>query len=63
MRTTLNLNDQKIAEAMKATGIHEKTSLIHHALDLVLQEQARQNLIKMHGIYKHASAPRRRRFS
>ena len=42
MRTTLNLNNALLDEARRLTGIHEKTALVHHALEeLVARESAR----------------------
>jgi hypothetical protein len=36
MRTTLNLDDEKIARARDLTGLTEKTALIHAGLDALI---------------------------
>jgi hypothetical protein len=61
MRTTLNLNEDLVREAMKVTGIQEKTKLLHHGLELIIQAEAAERLIRMGGSQKNAKAGRRRR--
>ena len=40
MRTTLNLDDDKIARARELTGVEEKTALIHAGLDALIARAA-----------------------
>ena len=61
MRTTLNLDDELIAEASRLTGIDEKTALIHHSLKQVIAREAARRLAALGGTEKHLRPiPRRR---
>ncbi|HKW98673.1 MAG TPA: type II toxin-antitoxin system VapB family antitoxin [Bryobacteraceae bacterium] len=43
MRTTLDIDEERIRRAQELTGIREKTSLVHAGLDaLVVREAARR---------------------
>lgn len=61
MRTTLNLKDDLYRQASELTGIREKTKLIHVALENLLQKEAALRLARMHGTFKGAMAPPRRK--
>ena len=61
MRTTLNLDDELIAEAAKLTGIGDKTELIHEALRALLAREAGRRLIALGGTMPEAWTPNRRR--
>ena len=61
MRTTLNLDDELIAEAAKLTGIGDKTELIHEALRALLAREAGRRLIALGGTMPEAWTPKRRR--
>ncbi|OGQ04457.1 MAG: antitoxin [Deltaproteobacteria bacterium RIFCSPLOWO2_01_44_7] len=61
MRTTLNMDDKLYEEAAKATGVTEKTQLIHMGLKALIQDAAYKRLAKLHGAIPQAKAPRRRR--
>jgi Arc/MetJ family transcription regulator len=52
MRTTLDLNETLLAEAMKWTGETTKTATINEALKQVIQHRKRMNLIGMAGKIK-----------
>jgi Arc/MetJ family transcription regulator len=61
MKTTINLSDELIEQASKYTGIQEKTKLIHLALETLIQEASRKQLVRLFGSDKKASiAPRKR---
>lgn len=61
MRTTINLDDELVAEAAHLTGITEKTALVHAGLrSLVAVENARR-LARLGGSDPDASAPTRKR--
>lgn len=61
MKTTLNLPDDLVAQAMKDTGINEKTKLIQYALKEVVSTAARKRLAAMYGTGKGSTlAPRKR---
>jgi Arc/MetJ family transcription regulator len=61
MRTTLNLDDALIEEAMRLTGIEERTALLHAGLrELIARESARR-LAKLGGSQPNLKdIPRRR---
>jgi Arc/MetJ family transcription regulator len=61
MRTTLNLKEDLYKEAAKATGIQEKTKLIHLGLQALIRETAAKRLSRLFGTVKTAKAPPRRR--
>lgn len=61
MRTTLNLNDDLVKEAMEFTGIREKTSLIHASLKALISHEAARRLAALGGTMPGFRAGRRRR--
>ncbi len=61
MRTTLNLDDELLADAREYTGIEEKTALIHEALRTLIQIEAGKRLAALGGTMPGAKAGRRRR--
>ena len=61
MKTTINISDELLNEAIEKTGIKEKTKLIHFALESVIKEAHRNNLISLFGSDKKAKIiPRKR---
>ena len=61
MRTTLNLNDELLAEAREYTGIREKTALVHAGLRALLAQEAAKRLAALGGTMPgFRAAPRRR---
>lgn len=48
-RTTLNLDEKLIKDAMKATGIKTKTEVIRAGLNRLLDDEAIEFLMKMGG--------------
>lgn len=61
MRSTLNLKDDLYEEASRATGVKEKTKLIHMGLEALIREQAQKRLAKLYGSFPRAKAPARRK--
>jgi Arc/MetJ family transcription regulator len=61
MRTTLNLDDELMAEAMELSGLDEKTQVLHEALRALIAREAGRRLAKMGGVAPNARAGRRRR--
>ncbi|MGH7443527.1 MAG: type II toxin-antitoxin system VapB family antitoxin [Longimicrobiales bacterium] len=61
MRTTINLDDELVAEAQQLTGITERTALIHEGLRLLIQREAARRLTRLGGSEPTAKAPPRRR--
>ena len=60
MRTTLNLDEELLREAREATGILEKTALIHAALRELTARQAARRLAALGGAMPALRAGRRR---
>jgi hypothetical protein len=61
MRTTLNLDDDKIARAKALTGETEKTALIHAGLDALIARESAKRLADLGGHFPIRTPPRRRR--
>ena len=61
MRTTLNLDDDKIARARDLTGLTEKTALIHAGLDALIARASAQRLADLGGQFPMTTPPPRRR--
>jgi len=61
MRTTLNLNDELVRQAMDSTGIREKTALLHAGLKALLAQQAARRLAALGGSSPAFQPGRRRR--
>lgn len=61
MRTTLNLNEQLMEQASRLCSIHEKTALIHTALQALIAQAAAKRLAELGGSAPRAKKiPRRR---
>jgi Arc/MetJ family transcription regulator len=63
MRTTINLDEQLIADAQRMTGIQERTALIHEGLRVLIARESSRRLARLGGSDPRAKAPRRRRVS
>jgi len=61
MRTTLNLRQDLIDEAMAITRITEKTALVHAGLEALIVAEAARRLARLGGSDRKATAGRRRR--
>ena len=61
MRTTLDLDEDLLAQAQAATGAPTKTATIEIALRMVVQREAGRRLAAMGGKVPDAWAPPRRR--
>jgi Arc/MetJ family transcription regulator len=62
MKTTLNIKDDLLKAAMDATGIKEKTALVHLGLQELVNKNRLKRLIAMGGTDPKAkAAPRRRK--
>ena len=60
-RTTLNLDDELLRRAKEYTGIHEKTALIHKALNELIAREAAKRLAALGGSMPGYQSGRRRR--
>ena len=52
MRTTLNLDDQALASAMKASGARTKTAVINEALRDYARRRGLRRLLKFGGKFR-----------
>jgi Arc/MetJ family transcription regulator len=49
MRTTLNLDDELIADAQRMTGITEKTALVREGLKALIERESARRLARLGG--------------
>lgn len=61
MRTTLNIDDALLNNAIKLTGIREKTSLVRLGLEVLIARESARRLADLGGTEKHLRTIRRRR--
>lgn len=61
MRTTLNLRDELVEEARRATGIEEKTALVHAGLQALIDREKARRLAALGGSQPDLEVPDRRR--
>jgi len=61
VRTTLNLDDDLLAEAQRLTGLREKTALLHAGLEALIARETAKRLAALGGIAPGLKAPPRRR--
>ena len=61
VRTTINLDEELVAQAMKVTGTKERTMLIHEGLRALIARESAKRLAKLGGSDRSAEAPPRRR--
>lgn len=61
MRTTVNLDEELIEEAMRVTGVQERTTLIHEGLKTLVSRENARRLARLGGSEPQLrSIPRRR---
>jgi Arc/MetJ family transcription regulator len=61
MRTTLNIDDDLLAEAQKLTGEAEKTMLVRLGLRALIEREAAKRLARLGGSMPKLKVPPRRR--
>jgi Arc/MetJ family transcription regulator len=61
MRTTINLDDDLVAEAQRLTGISERTALVHEGLRLLIEREAARRLARLGSSAPDLKASPRRR--
>jgi len=49
MRTTLNIDDQLYEEAVRLTGVKEKTALLRESLKALIQRESARRLARLGG--------------
>ena len=61
MRTTLNIDDELLEEAMRLTGIREKTAVVRAGLEALVSRAASRRLARLGGSEPDLeTVPRRR---
>lgn len=63
MRTTINLDDELLAEAHRLTGIEERTALIREGLRALIERESARRLASLGGTEPKLQHPARRRMS
>ena len=63
MRTTINLDDELLAEAGRLTGIEERTALIREGLRALIERESARRLASLGGTEPKLRRPARRRAS
>ena len=61
MRTTLNLDDDLMAEALRLSGLDEKTAVVHEGLRALIAREKARRLARLGGSEPHLEPVRRRR--
>lgn len=61
MRTTVTLDDDLLAEAMRLTGTQERGPLLREALTALIEREASRRLARLGGTEPQIVAPPRRR--
>jgi Arc/MetJ family transcription regulator len=61
MRTTLNIDDRLMAEAIRLSGLAEKTAVVHRGLEALIARESARRLAALGGSQKTLKTPRRRR--
>jgi Arc/MetJ family transcription regulator len=61
MRTTINIDEAMLADAMRLTGLTEKTAVVHAGLDALIRRESARRLAALGGTDPKAEAPPRRR--
>jgi Arc/MetJ family transcription regulator len=61
MRTTINIDELLVKQAMKATGVKERTKLLHDGLRALIARENARAIIALGGSDPDAWIPERRR--
>ena len=61
VRTTINLDDALLTAAQKATGVRERTTLIHAGLKALIERESARRLARLGGSEPQLRTVRRRR--
>ena len=60
MRTTVNIDDNLMREALRQTGLKSKTDVLELGLRVLLEREARRKLKALYGKVPHLQEVRRR---
>ena len=61
MRTTVNLNDDLLAEAERVSGIKERAALVNEAIRALVERESARRLARLGGSQPELAVPARRR--
>jgi Arc/MetJ family transcription regulator len=61
VRTTINLDDELLAEAQRITGLEERTALLREALRALIERESARRLARLGGSEPHVRQVARRR--
>ena len=61
MRTTVNIDDQLLAEARRITGVNEKAALLREGLKALIERESARRLAALGGSEKQLQPVSRRR--
>lgn len=61
MRTTMIINDELLAKAMRLSGLKEKTAVVHAGLEALIARESARRLVRLGGSDPEAEAAPRRR--
>jgi Arc/MetJ family transcription regulator len=61
MRTTVNIDDELIAEAERLTGVTEKATLLREGLKALVERESARRLMMLGGSEPQLESVRRRR--
>ena len=61
MRTTINIDDDLLAEAQRLTGVKERTQIIRDALVALIERESALRLARLSGSEPDLAVPGRRR--
>jgi Arc/MetJ family transcription regulator len=61
MRTTINLDEDLVAEALRITGMNERTALIHAGLRALIARESARRLARLGTSEPRLRVPPRRR--
>ena len=61
MRTTINIDDELLAKAMKLTGPMDRTAVLSEGLRALIERESAKRLARLGGTQPTLKAPPRRR--
>ncbi len=61
MRTTVNIDDELLAEAQRLTGVKERATLLREGLKALIERESARRLARLGGSEPQLEVPTRRR--
>jgi len=62
MRTTINIDDELLAKAIKLVGPMDRTTVLNESLKALIERESAKRLARMGGTEPELNAPTRRRW-